>query len=321
MRHIFLLLSFLSFGIMATVAAADEKAPEVVPRVQMGAYLLRLSNVSQKDGTFEVDMWVWFRWKDKSLKPYESFEFANGKIESRSNPEVTEDEGYQYTSVRVQGTVFHQFDVRRFPLDNHLLTIEFEDENLDVSKFEYEVDQGVAMDPSLSVGGWTATLARPSVARHIYPTSYGLRSSGDKASSYSRFILPIKLERTSYSMLLKQFWISFLAVVLGLLALRVKATDLDARFGLGVGSIFAASANAYTISESLPITTVITLAEQLNFLAIGTIFFTVFLSIASLRLCYAGKDEAADRQDLLAFWVVGCMYLLANLWIVWKMVA
>lgn len=37
-----------------------------------------------------------------------------------------------YTSVRVQA--FHEFDVRRFPLDNHVLTIEFEDESLDANR-------------------------------------------------------------------------------------------------------------------------------------------------------------------------------------------
>lgn len=39
-----------------------------------------------------------------------------------------------YTSVRVRATVFHEFDVRRFPLDNHVLTIEFEDESLDANR-------------------------------------------------------------------------------------------------------------------------------------------------------------------------------------------
>ena len=80
-----------------------------------------------------------------------------------------------------------------------------------------------------------------------------------------------------------------------------------------MGSIFAASANAYAIADSLPQTVVITLAEQINFLAIGTIFLSVFMSIASLRLCYAGKDEASERQDRIALWVIGLGYVAANI--------
>ena len=296
-------------GALAPQAAVASQGPA---EVAMGAYLLRLSEVSQKDGTFSVDMWVWFRWKGDDLKPYDTFEIANGKIESRSNAEVSDDGGYHYTSVRVQGTVFHDYDVRRFPLDDHRLTIELEDENLDASSLRYVADDGIALDPGLKVAGWAVSLLPARVEQHVYPTNYGLRSSGATSATYSRLILPVSLVRTGYGPLLKQFWISLLSVLLGLLAFRVRATDLDARFGLGVGSIFAASANAYAISDSLPQTVVITLAEQINFLAIGTIFLSVFMSIASLRLCYAGREAASERQDRIALWVIGIGYLLAN---------
>ena len=306
-----LIALFLSLPLFAPARATAEEAAAPT-QVHMGAYLMRVSNVSQKDGTFAVDMWVWFRWKGDDLKPYETFEVANGKIESKSNAEVSDDEGFHYTSVRVQATVFHDYDVRRFPLDNHLITIEFEDENADVSKLQYVVDDGIALDPGLKVAGWTAALGKPSVGPHVYPTNYGLRSSGEAASTYSRLVVPVSLTRIGYGPLMKQFWISVLSVLLGLLAFRVKATDLDARFGLGVGSIFAASANAYAISDALPETVVITLAEQINFLAIGTIFLSVFMSIASLRLCYAGKDEQSERQDAVSLVVIGIGYVLAN---------
>ena len=280
-------------------------------QVQVGAYVLRLNNVSQKDGSFDVDMWVWLRWKGDA-KPYESFEIANGRIDSKSTPVVSDDGGFNYTSIRVQGTVFHDYDVRRFPLDSHVLTIELEDENLDTSGLQYVVDQGIALDPGLKLPGWTVRLEAPQVTEHVYPTNYGLRSSGVEQSSYSRFVLPVTIARDSYWALLKQFWISALSVLLGLLAFRVKPTDLDARFGLGVGSIFAASANAFVISDNLPKTSVVTLAEQINFIAIGTIFLSVFVSIASLRLCYAGMEEASERLDKWALAVVGIGYILAN---------
>ena len=299
---------FLTLVIAFPASAQDAKEPV---KVQVGAYLLRINNVSQKDGTFNVDMWVWFRWKGDA-RPYESFEVANGQINSKSNAVVTDDEGFNYTSVRVQATIFHDYDVHRFPLDNHEITIEIEDENLDASGLEYVVDDGTALDPDLSVPGWRVALKTPQVEPHIYPTNYGLRSSGTKQSTYSRFVLPVSLDRTSYGALVKEFWISALSVLLGLLAFRVKATDLDARFGLGVGSIFAASANAFVISDNLPKTVTVTMAEQINFLAIGTIFLSVFISIASLRLCYVGKEQASERLDRWALVIIGLGYLAAN---------
>jgi hypothetical protein len=311
MRAIILLL-------MLTVpsTAQDVGGAESPVKVQIGAYVMHISNVSQKDGTFTVDMWLWFRWKGNA-KPYESFDIANGQINNRSIAVVSDDQGFNYTSVRVQATVFHDYDVHRFPLDDHVLAIEIEDENLDISGLEYIADEGIALDPDLEVPGWAVALQTAAVVPHVYPTNYGLRSSGADQSTYSRFVLRVSLTRASYGALLKVFWISALSVLLGLLAFRIKATDLDARFGLGVGSIFAASANGFVISDSLPKTSAITMAEQINFLAIGTIFLSVFVSITSLRLCHVGREEASERLDRWALAVIGLGYLAANVVVIY----
>lgn len=314
MKRLFSICVFLLIAVVGFALPQSAMAEPV--KVQVGAYVLRVNNVSQKDGSFNVDMWLWFRWQGDGIKPYETFEIANGKIESRSEAVVTQDEGFNYTSVRVQATVFHDYDVRRYPLDNHVLTVELEDENSDQTALEYVVDQGIALDPGVSIPGWAVKLEAAKIEDHAYPTNYGLRSAGAGGSHYSRFILPLSIERTSYSALFKQFWIAGLSVLLGLLAFRVKPTDLDARFGLGVGSVFAASANAFVIADSLPQTTAVTLAEQINFIAIGTIFLSVFISIASLRLCYAGREGASEKLDNWALLVIGLGYLGLNAWII-----
>lgn len=166
------------------------------------------------------------------------------------------------------------------------------------------------------MAGWNVVIGRASVVDHTCATNYGNRSSGTDKADYSRFIVPISLARITYAPLFKDFWVSGLSVLLGLMAFRVRAPDLDASFGLGVGSIFAVSANAFVISDSLPATTIVTLAEQINFLAIGTIFLSVFMSIASLRLCYAGRDDASERLDRWSLAIIGLGYVVANIAIV-----
>lgn len=280
--------------------------------VQTGIYVLRLTNVSPRDGSFDVDFWIWFRWQGTDVRPDQTFELANGVISSRSDTEVLNDNGFNYATVRVQGTIYQQFDVREFPLDNHVLTIDIEDAQYDASNLVYVPDASTALDPKVEVAGWQVGLGRPSAANHVYPTNYGLQSSGVAESAYSRFSVPVTLERTSFAPLFKLFWISFLAVVLGLLAFKVKSDDLDARFGMGVGSIFAASANAFVISDSLPETTHITLAEQINLIAVGAIFLTVFISIWSLRLRYVERDEASVTLDNWSLVIIGVGYVLLN---------
>ncbi|MEI6799782.1 MAG: hypothetical protein WCO04_11295 [Pseudomonadota bacterium] len=281
--------------------------------VAVGAYVQRLSNVSAQNGTFDVDMWLWFRWKGADVRPDQTFEFVNGVISSRTDGVVQADGDMNYVSVRVQATIFHDFDVRRFPLDNHVIDIQLEDTLLDNAQMTYTVDEGINIDPSVRVSGWKVALLPSVVETHVYQTNYGLRSAGPDASNYSRLTFAISLDRTSYGPLFKSFWISALSVLLGLLAFLIKSDDLDARFGMGVGSIFAASANAFVITGSLPPTTAVTLAEQINLIAVGVIFVAVFLSIFSLRLRYRGHEDKSLAMDKVAMWTLGAIYIALNL--------
>lgn len=280
--------------------------------VAVGAYIMRISNVSPQNGTFDVDMWLWFRWQGSAVRPDQSFELVNGVISSRSDAQLQDDGGVNYSTIRVQATMFHDFDVRRFPLDNHVITLDLEDSTYDNAQLSYKVDQGIALDPAVKVSGWKVSMKPTTEATHVYSTNYGLRSAGADASKYSRLTFAVSLDRTSYGPLFKSFWISALAVLLGLLAFLIKADDLDARFGMGVGSIFAASANAFVITGQLPPTTAVTLAEQINLIAVGIIFISVFTSIFSLRLRYQDREEASLRLDITAMWTLGAIYIVLN---------
>lgn len=281
--------------------------------VQAGAYILRLSNVSPRDGSFEVDMWLWFRWLGSDVRPDLSFELASGVISSRTDSQVIVDDGMNYATTRVQARIFHEFDVRRFPMDDHVIAITIEDAELEESMLKFVPDTGIALDPEVKVAGWDVGLEEPRVESHTYATDYGLRSSVTEQAVYSRLIVPITLERTSYGTLFKSFWISLLSVLLGLLAFLVKSDDLDARFGMGVGSIFAASANAFVISDTLPQTTIVTLAEQINLIAVGVIFTSVFISIWSLRLRYAGRDDDSLSVDRWSMIGLAVTYIILNI--------
>lgn len=280
--------------------------------VAVGAYVLRLSNVAPQSGSFDVDMWVWFRWQGEGLQPWQTFEIVNGVISDRSEPQLEEDGGFHYATVRVQATIFHDFDVRRYPLDNHVLPIEIEDaDSIDVD-LSYKADEGIALDPSVEVAGWKVSMLPPGVEVHKYATNYGLRKAGAAASDYSRLTFYVALDRTSWAPVFKSFWISALSVLLGLLAFLIKADDLDARFGMGVGSIFAASANTFVITGSLPPTTAVTLAEQINLIAVAIIFIAVFVSIWSLRLRYKDREADSLALDRKAMVVLGGVYILLN---------
>jgi hypothetical protein len=296
----------------AALLPEAQPLPDTQTTVEAGAYILRIDSVSPRSGTFNVDMWLWFRWTGADKRPYETFELPRGIITGRTEAQILLDQGMNYATLRVQATLYHEFDVRRFPLDDHTILIEFEDASFAEAQQRYVTDTGIALDPDVAVAGWQVGLGAPVAVTHRYPTTYGLRDNGEAEADYSRLVIPVTLERTSYGPLFKLFWITILSVLLSLLSLMVKADDLDARFGMGVGAIFAASANAVVIGGVLPDTTVVTLAEQINLIAVAVNFLAVFVSIWSLRLRYQDRDTESVRLDMTWMWSMAVLYVLAN---------
>lgn len=97
----------------------------------------------------------------------------------------------------------------------------------------------------------------------------------------------------------KLFFGLWVAVAIAFLAFFIRPTDVDPRFGLGVGAIFAAIASEYIVSSSLPDTNIITLADWLHLVAFGFIFISIAQSTWSLWLMQNGAEARSKKMDKL----------------------
>lgn len=299
--------------------AADESQPR---KVVIGVYVNQVKSISMIDNEFVVDFWLWFRFKsdkDKApadqYKPLENYEIIGGVVESKQAEQTSELEtGDTYAAVRIIARIKKFFDVTRFPLDNHVLQIEIEDNKSEEHIVRFEPDTvNSKLDPAVRTPGWNWVDSRAQVHKHTYNTNYGDNSlPTGKASSYSRFVFEIDLERPGLGYLFKLFWSIYLAVIIGFVALLIKPTDLDPRFGLGVGAIFAAAASAYVVNAALPPTNVLTLSDKVNMIAVGFIFLSLAESIFSLRFYYKDQPQASKKLDRICFWGLMGTYALAN---------
>lgn len=292
-------------------AAADNpKARKVV----VGIYVNQVKRLSMVENEFTVDFWIWFRWKGEDYDPLKSFEVIGGSVDSTTGEQRKNIGDEIYASVRITATIKKFFDVRKFPLDDHELTIEVEEtQNEDhLVQFVADTTNSIA-DPAVEVPGWRIGETRSEALTHSYTTNYGDTSlPTGKESRYARFVFGINLNRPGLSYLFKLFWSIYLAVVIGFLALLIKPTDLDPRFGLGVGAIFAAAASSFVVSAALPPTSVFTLSDKVNMIAVGFIFISLMESIFSLRFIYKDKLAASVKLDRICFWGLMGAYALAN---------
>jgi hypothetical protein len=311
LRTLALAVLLLASAAVPAFAGPDGDKPAAPAEVHVGIYVNRITEVSLKSNHFDVDFWIWFRWLGDTLSPLDTFDLVGGSIQSRSGEVKGESKEFHYAAVRVNAEVTQFFDVTRFPFDDHTLRIAIEDTKAEAHALVYVPDvanSGVA--PDVQVPGWAVSAAAAEVAPHGYATNYGDISlpTGD-ASQYSRFVLPVELRRSGAGYFAKLFFGLFIAVGIALLALHIKPTDLDPRFGLPVGAIFAAVGSLYVTSSILPDTNTMTLSDRLHILAFVTIFLTLVESTIALKLWGAGNEEGAKKLDRVCFRAFAILFL------------
>jgi hypothetical protein len=265
-------------------AYAEDKTPSLT-KVTVGVYAVQVPLMSLKDNKFQLDFYIWFRWQGKELKPYESFELANGKIDSRQLLTKDVKAGENYAILRCTATIVKFWDVISFPFDNHILELQIEDNVWTEDILTYVPDSNNStVSPQLAVPGWKVAPSQTAVVPYIYHTNYGdITLPKDAESTYSRFIFSIPIVREGMLGSLKLFFAMYMAILIALLSFFIMPNDPGPRLGVATGAIFASVGASYIIANAIPVTMAFTIAERINILTVGTVFLALGLSVFSVR--------------------------------------
>ncbi len=112
---------------------ADAAAPRDAREVVVGAYINDIQELDFRTQSYSVDVYVWFRWRDKNIDPSKSLEFMNRfapnahvRDQIYDSPKALPD-GTFYAVVRNQGRFSTKLAVGNYPFDKQELRIELED--------------------------------------------------------------------------------------------------------------------------------------------------------------------------------------------------
>lgn len=298
-----------------TTNSAPGKSPE---KVFVGMYVNHIEGVSLKDSKVSVDFHLWFRWKDPTLKPHETFELINAKIDNRQDLYTDISGGYFHSVVHLQATLIKVWNVSNYPLDKHTIAIAIEDSRRDETELVFVADdENTAMNTAASVAGWDLTFHRTFVKSFKYLTNYGdIDLPAGHATVWSRCTLELKIDRPGYGMFLKLFTGLFIATIVSFLSTLIRAQELDARLGLSVGAMFAAVASEYIVVSSLPESNYLTLADKLHVMSFLFIFASLAESALVYKLVNKGNETAVRTVDSLTFLGLTAIYVLMVAWMV-----
>ncbi len=297
----------------------DPKDAELPPnarpvKVTVGVYVDRIIELSVKETGWRVEFYVWFRWTGLDFDPGELFDVIDGRVEERQKQDEYVDGEDHYQRYRAVAHITKFFDVTRFPVEEHMMTI-----NIEIGSYRRDAlllvpDDDSAISSRAKVPAFkvvrTAVVEKP----HMYRSDLGdPRMAGGKRAIYSQYRFGIVIQRDGWGFFFKLFQGLFASLAVAMAAFFIKPTDVDPRFGLGVGAFFASIANSYVTSSLIPDTGVMTLADIINGLAMATIFLTMVQSVISLYLYDIREQEELSRKfDKWSFWTFAVAIVVIN---------
>lgn len=131
-----------------------------------------------------------------------------------------------YSLYKVVATINYNFDLAKYPLDDHALKIQIEDVKRDSTELIYRANTvSTSANPKVHVPGWnTGSLVATSALTH-YPTNYGAPDAPKAGEfDYSRATFSLELVRNGYGNFFELFSMLFFAGATAFFAFGVART-------------------------------------------------------------------------------------------------
>jgi len=294
-----ILVISLFFAVGNTFAEPNkDKQPN---KVLIGFYINGIHSLDLKTGTVGFDVYLWLKTKEKR-DILDSVEIMNGSGIEKSSIIKEVINGEHYYSARLQLNSFQNFNFSKFPLDSQQIKLVVEDTVEDINSLVFEVDdKNSNISDSISLAGWN---------------NYGDSRMGSNSSSYSSTELVIPIERDGLGYFFKLLGTVFLSAAVAFLCLFIKPNNLDPRFGLAVGGIFAVVASNFVLSSMLPETSQVTMGETLLIMTMGFILIVILESVVSLRYFEGGRKKLSEKIDARSGVFLPLLYLMSVFFVI-----
>lgn len=284
---------------LSEAADAVDKGPSVV---KVGALINDIQQLDLQSHSYNVDMYIWFKWDEPEINPARSFEFLNafefwGHILTyeTSKPEVLPD-GTLYQVIRNQGKFNTKLPLERYPFDTQHLRVELEDSTATEDGIVFEPDTDpIALSRDLTIPGWDVGDPTLSVISNQYESNFGDPRTDDV--TYSRAIIDLPLARPAGTYSLKLLLPMLLVALTAALSLAVHPKYVEGRIAVGITALLTLVALQITSNSSLPEVDYLILLDKLYILSYAFVVLTMAMIVRNSWVDASGNVDAAIRAD------------------------
>jgi hypothetical protein len=221
--------------------------------------------------------------------------------------------------MKLQCVMKDSWRIANFPFDRQSLRIAFENSQYDSRYMVFVADTvGQHFDSRFTLRGWSIDSCLLSTGIKMYETGFGDEELVKPHTEYSSFRIRLVINREASGLFWKMFLGMYIAFLISYVCFYIHADGMDSRFGLTVGALFAVIGNKYIIDSALPESSSFTLVDLLHGITLFFIFTTIAANAYSLNLIKKNKAAKAYRFDIGASLVVLILYIILNIWFIWK---
>lgn len=311
MRKTLLLFSWLLFFVLHGNA---QDAPDTV---KTGIYITSIHDVDFKENEYTIDLWLWLKYKDKEFDFQQNLEIPQAKSVQKSFSTIDTSGDKVYLLMKLQCVMKDSWRIKNFPFDRQKLRFSIENSQYDSKALVFAVDTfGNHYDPRFTLRGWNIDSIDIASGKRAYETTFGDESLSKPHVEYSSFKVKVDIKRDASDLFWKMFLGMYVAFLIAYTCFYIHADNIDSRFGLSVGSLFAAIGNKYIIDSSLPESTSLTLVDILHGFTLLFIFLVVAASAYALKLVKQDKLKQANRFDMVTAQVLLLLYIIINIYFI-----
>lgn len=310
------LLLVCALLLQMNAAFARETPPDTVTT---GIYVTSIHDIDFKESEYTVNLWLWLNYKNKDFDFIQNLEIPQAKTFTRSYSTTDTSNGRVYLLMKLQCVMKDSWRINNFPFDRQKLRFSIENSQFDSKSLVFAIDTlGKHYDHRFTLRGWNIDSFKMSTGIKVYETTFGDSSIAVPHTEYSSFMVRIGIDRDATQLFWKMFLGMYVAFLIAYTCFYIHADNIDSRFGLGVGSLFAAIGNKYIIDSSLPDSTTFTLVDTLHGITLFFIFAVIIASAWSLKLIKADKVPQARKLDLVLAQIVLVVYIALNIYFITK---
>lgn len=310
---------FLLLLIPAILVAQDEESEPQPDTVTIGAYIISIHDIDFHNKEYTTRFWLWVNYNNNARFDFPTqTDIPNAK--DIAKPEVISDtiDNRIWQLMKMKAVMKQNWKVKDFPFDKQRLVMHVENSIYDRNNLVFVPDElGSTYDRELTLDGWRIDEFRVTTSNSEYTTVFGDPSTDMLHSEYASFNVEIDIERNAWGLFMKIFIGMYIAFMISVLSFTTQPSELEPRFGLPVGGLFAAVGNKYIIDSLLPESSTFTLVDSLHATTFLAIFTTLLVSAISLHYHDKGKINSAKKVSywgsrivIVAFVVINIVFIL-----------